>query len=149
MDFQALEQAVLMVCLGRSFELHHELHPWVWSQLCSPVPPQAVMQRRETIIITPPGCWDTGGPPGPGNGNLMAAGPWTYLCVGYRIAVAARSFGKGQCQCLGQPGYRALGDFGAGGSWVLWARKRESEGLLSANLSKNCWVLGKPDGCLG
>lgn len=63
-----------------------------------------------------------------------------HLCVGYQITAAARSSGRGRCQCLGQPGYRALGDFGAGGSWALWTRKGESGGWLSSNLIKNCWI---------
>lgn len=41
----------------------------------------------------------------------------THLCAGCQTAAAARSSGRGQCQCRGPPGCRALGGSWAGGSW--------------------------------
>lgn len=73
----------------------------------------------------------------------------THLCAGYQIAAAARSFGKGRCQCPGRRGCRAPEGSGAGGSWVLWTRRRESGGLLSSDRNQGAWVLGRPGGRLG
>lgn len=136
MGFQALQQAVWMTCLDGSFELHHKLRLRVWLLQYSPSLPRQWCKgdRTASCLLAariqaalqgsrgrkPCACWTA-----------------THLCVGYQIAAAARSSGRGRCQCLGQPGYRALGDFGAGGSWALWTRKGESGGWLSSNLIKN------------